>query len=127
MPEETKKILVVEDDRVLRRVLVDNLKSENLIVFDAEDGMDGLEKAKKEHPDLILLDIVMPRMDGIATLEKLRQDEWGKTAHVVMLTNLSETEKIAQVSEWGVTEYLIKADWDIASIVEKVKEKLQKV
>jgi len=120
-----KKILIVEDDRVLRRVISDNLKAENFIAVEAEDGAAGLEMAKKEHPDLILLDVVMPRMDGIAMLEKLREDEWGKNAHVVMLTNLSEAEKVAQAAERGVNDYLIKADWDIAGIIEKVKEKIR--
>lgn len=120
-----KKILIVEDDRVLRRVISDNLKAENFIAVEAEDGAAGLEMAKKEHPDLILLDVVMPKMDGIAMLEKLREDEWGKNAHVVMLTNLSEAEKVAQAAERGVNDYLIKADWDIAGIIERVKEKIR--
>jgi len=122
---QTKKVLVVEDDRVLRRVIIDNLKSENFTVFEAEDGVAGLEVSLREHPDLILLDVVMPRMDGIAMLEKLRTDEWGKIANVVMLTNLSEAEKVAKAAEKGVNDYLVKADWDIAGIVDKVKEKLR--
>ncbi len=121
----TKKVLVVEDDKVLRRVIVDNLKAEGFTVFEAEDGVQGLSVAGAEHPDLILLDVVMPKMDGISMLEKLREDEWGKTARVIMLTNLSDTEKIAKVAERGVSDYLVKADWDIASIVEKVKAKMR--
>jgi DNA-binding response OmpR family regulator len=120
-----KKILVIEDDRVLRRVILDNLKSEGFIAIEAEDGVIGLETALKEHPDLMLVDVVMPRMDGIAMLEKLREDEWGKTAHVIMLTNLSDTEKIAFAAKKGVNDYLVKADWDIASIIDKVKEKIR--
>jgi DNA-binding response OmpR family regulator len=120
-----KKILVIEDDRVLRRVITDNLKSEGFVVIEAEDGLVGLEKALKEHPDLMLVDVVMPRMDGIAMLEKLREDDWGKGAHVIMLTNLSDTEKIAFAAKKGVSDYLVKADWDIASIVDKVKEKIR--
>ena len=123
--EEPKKILVVEDDRVLRRVIVDNLKAEKFSVLEAEDGFAGLETSKKEHPDLILLDVVMPKMDGIAMLEKLREDEWGKHAHVMMLTNLSEDDKMAKATEKGVSDYLIKADWDIVGIIEKVKEKMR--
>ncbi len=121
----SKKILIVEDDRVLRRVIVDNLKTEGFLVLEAEDGIRGLFIALDEHPDLILLDVVMPRMDGISMLEKLRENEWGKTARVIMLTNLSDTEKIAKVAEQGVPDYLVKADWDIAGIIDKVKEKMR--
>lgn len=125
MQNNSKKILVVEDDRVLRRVIVDNLKVEGFLVFEAEDGVQGLSVALAEHPDLTLLDVVMPRMDGISVLEKLRENEWGRTARVIMLTNLSDTEKIAKVAEKGVSDYLVKADWDIAGIIDKVKEKMR--
>jgi len=124
MQHSSKKILVVEDDRVLRRVILDNLKVENFNVFEAEDGAEGLDVALKEHPDLILLDVVMPKMDGIAMLEKLRQDEWGRGATVIMLTNLSEADKIAKATASGVSDYLIKADWDIVGIIDKVKDKI---
>ena len=120
-----KKILVIEDDRVLRRVIIDNLKAEGFIALEAEDGMAGLSVALAEHPNLMLVDVVMPKMDGITMLEKLREDEWGKDAHVIMLTNLSDTEKIAFAAKKGVNDYLVKADWDIASIIEKVKEKVR--
>lgn len=120
-----KKILVVEDDRVLRRVIIDNLKSEGFIALEAEDGAAGLAAALAEHPDLLLVDIVMPKMDGIAMLEKLREDPWGKDAQVIMLTNLNDAEKVSYAAQKGVNEYLVKADWDIAGIIEKVKDKIR--
>lgn len=122
---QDKKILVVEDDRVLRRVIIDNLKSEGFIALEAEDGVMGLAVAIAEHPDLMLVDIVMPKMDGIAMLEKLREDPWGKNAQVIMLTNLNDAEKVSYAAQKGVNEYLVKADWDIAGIIEKVKDKLR--
>ncbi|TRZ52599.1 response regulator [bacterium] len=122
---QDKKILVVEDDRVLRRVIIDNLKSEGFIALEAEDGVMGLAVAMAEHPDLMLVDIVMPKMDGIAMLEKLREDPWGKNAQVIMLTNLNDAEKVSYAAQKGVNEYLVKADWDIAGIIEKVKDKLR--
>lgn len=122
---ESKKVLIVEDDRVLRRVVVDHLKSEGFQVLEADDGAAGLSVALSEHPDITLLDVVMPKMDGMTVLEKIRADSWGKDAKVIMLTNLSDTEKIAHAKERGVSEYLVKADWDIESIIEKVKEKVR--
>ena len=120
-----KKVLVVEDDRILRRVVVDNLKADGFIAIEAEDGLAGLQMALSEHPDLMLVDVVMPKMDGISLLEKLREDAWGKTAQVIMLTNLSDTDKIAFAEKNGVSDYLVKADWDITSIIDKVKDKLR--
>ena len=120
-----KKVLVVEDDRILRRVVVDNLKADGFIAIEAEDGLAGLQLALSEHPDLMLVDVVMPKMDGISLLEKLREDAWGKTAQVIMLTNLSDTDKIAFAEKKGVSDYLVKADWDITSIIDKVKDKLR--
>ena len=122
---QDKKVLVVEDDRVLRRVIVDNLKAEGFTVVEAEDGVAGLASAVAEHPDLILLDVVMPKMDGIAMLEKLREDHWGKDAQVIMLTNLSDADKVSFAAEKGVKDYLVKADWDITSIIQKVKDKIR--
>ena len=119
----SKKILVVEDDRVLRKVVVDHLKLDGFAVLEAEDGEAGLSLALAEHPDVTLLDVVMPKMDGMTVLQRIRENEWGKDAKVIMLTNLSEQEKISQAAEKGVSDYLVKADWDIESIIQKVKEK----
>ena len=121
----SKKILVVEDDRVLRRVIADHLKFEGFSVIEAEDGETGLATALSEHPDVSLLDVVMPKMDGMALLKELREDEWGKQAKVILLTNLNDSEMVSRAMQRGVTDYLVKADWDIQSIVEKVKEKLK--
>lgn len=120
---ESKRVLVVEDDRVLRKVVVDHLKLDGFTVIEAEDGAAGLSLALSEHPDVTLLDVVMPKMDGMTVLEKIRESDWGKNAKIIMLTNLSDSEKIAHAAEKGVSDYLVKADWDIESIIEKVKEK----
>ncbi len=119
----SRKVLVVEDDRVLRRVIADHLKAEGFHVIEADDGASGLSAALSERPDVTLLDVVMPKMDGMTVLEKLRENEWGKNAKVIMLTNLSDSEKVAHAKEKGVSDYLVKADWDIESIIDKVKER----
>ena len=78
--------------------------------------------ALKEQPDVILLDIIMPKMDGITMLKKLREDAWGKEAKVILLTNLSSNEKLAEVTAQGSHEYLVKTDWKIEDVVTKVRE-----
>ena len=135
---ECPKVLAVEDPRLdtfnseaIIRALVPILQDQGpfvLVMGNSNSIIDlapGLSVALAEHPNLMLVDVVMPKMDGITMLEKLREDEWGKDAHVIMLTNLSDTEKIAFAAKKGVNDYLVKADWDIASIIEKVKEKVR--
>ena len=78
MPHTGKKILIVEDDNSVRKVFKDRLLQEGFSIIEASDGEEGLATALKEHPDLILLDILMPKMDGMTMLSKLHQDEWGR-------------------------------------------------
>ena len=93
--------------------------------LEAKNGEEGLKVALREHPDLILLDIVMPKMDGMTMLRKLREDLWGKTAKVIILTNLSDNEKVAEALEQKSHEYLVKSDWRIEDVVAKVREQLE--
>lgn len=122
----SKKILIVEDEQSLRETLVDKLTREGFDVLEAKNGEEGLERTLKEHPDLILLDIVMPKMDGMTMMKKLREDEWGKRVSIILLTNLSATdaEIIKGVIEDEPSYYLVKSDWKIKDVVNKVKETL---
>jgi CheY-like chemotaxis protein len=86
---------------------------------------EGLETALKNHPDIILLDVVMPYMDGWQMLEKLREDEWGKTAKVIMLSVLENADNAAQAVEKGALGYLIKTNWSLDQVVEQIKEALK--
>jgi len=122
---KNKKILIIEDERSMLQALSDTFKIENFDVFGAEDGEKGLEVAFKKHPDVILVDIIMPKMDGLTMLRKLREDDWGKSVPVMILTNLSDMEKMAEAAEIGVCNYLIKTDWSLVDIVKKVKKLLK--
>jgi len=118
------KILIVEDDATLRRIVFDKLKSEGFDVCEANNGVAGLEMALKEHPDLILMDIIMPEMDGMTMLKKLREDEWGKDARVIITTNLGDDKKSQEAMEHGVYDYLVKTEWSLDDLILKVKDKL---
>lgn len=122
--QDTQKILVVEDDRALRTILADRLRTENYEVFEAADGEEGLEMAKNQKPDLVMLDIIMPKVDGMEMLRQLRQDPWGKEANVMMLTNLSTEDQKNTANELGAQDYLVKADLDIEGIVSNVKNRI---
>jgi len=124
-----KKILVVDDEKTLRNALREKLSSEGYRVSEAADGKEGLKKALSEHPDLILLDVMMPKMDGIEVIRELQADNWGKKARVIMLTNVSDPIKVAEATETGsknmtIYDYMIKSDWKLEEVVEKVKTKL---
>jgi len=122
--DQKKKILIVEDEQPLQTALFEVLHDDNIDVIQAYNGIEGLEMAKKEHPDLILLDIIMPKLGGVKMLQELRKDEWGKKAEVIILTNLNVKEKVVEVAQESVYDYFIKSDWDIEEIAEKVKDKL---
>ena len=124
MNTQGKKILIIEDNKDLRSVLSNALSSENLTVLQAEDGEDGLRIALAEHPDLILLDIILPKMDGMTMLQKLRKDEWGRNAQVMILTNLMDAEKIDSAMSEGVYDFLVKSNWSLPDLVQKIKVKL---
>jgi DNA-binding response OmpR family regulator len=120
-----KKILIVEDEKDIREALALALKEAEFEVFEADNGSTGEEVAFREHPDLIFLDIIMPEEDGIAFLKKLRVDAWGENAKVVLLTNLSSMEKIAEAAEYSVKEYIVKSDVKLSYIVDRAKEILK--
>jgi DNA-binding response OmpR family regulator len=124
MKHKKKTILVVDDEPSLSSALFDVFSREGYDVILAADGEQGLKSAKDNHPDIILLDIVMPVMDGSAMLDKLRQDKWGKQAKVIMLTNLSASKEEAVSLSKNVENYIIKSDWKIKDIVDLVNKKL---
>lgn len=127
MPEaaSSKKVLIVEDEAPLRNAVSDILSFEGFQVFQAKNGQEGLDIALTEHPDLILLDLMMPVMDGLTMLEKLREDkEWGKSASVILLTNINDPDKVAQATEAGSYDFLVKSDWNIEDVVRKIKTRL---
>ncbi len=124
MTETKKSILVVEDEAQLRGALRDFLVSNGFVVLEADNGEAGLDVATREHPNLILLDIVMPKMDGMTMLELLRDDPWGKTVPVIILTNLSATDekRNQDITELLPSFYLVKSDWKLENLLEKINE-----
>lgn len=122
--ENKKKILIVEDEIAVLKLLADYLTKEGFLVIEAKDGKEGLEKALQEVPDLILLDILMPVMDGMEMLEKLRNHSVGRNIPVVILSNLGETSKILESQELGVVNYLIKTNFKLEDVIKMVKERL---
>ena len=117
-------ILVVDDDNELRSVLRDALLEAGYEVELAENGKTGLDKALSVRPNLILLDLVMPVMDGWEFLEKLNNDEWGRSAKVIILTNADDINSLSRAIEGHGYEYLVKTDWKLEEVLEKIKGEL---
>lgn len=119
-------LLVVEDDEIQRRGLHDGLTIEGFEVLSASDGAQGLEIALKSHPDAILTDIKMPKMDGMTMIHKLREDEWGKKVPIIILTNFENTDtQLDQILIDYPAYYLIKVENTLAKIVEKIRSVLK--
>ncbi|MCK4891903.1 MAG: response regulator [Candidatus Pacebacteria bacterium] len=120
--DNKKKILVIEDEATLQKALNDVLAQEGYDVLSALDGMSGLDLALKENPDLILLDIILPKMDGFEVLKRLKEKE--SKIPVIILTNLSDINDIQKALDLGATTYLVKADFHLDDVLKKVKETL---
>lgn len=118
------KILLADDDQALRQLYSLELTNQQYSVVEAVDGDDCLEKAKAEKPDLILLDIMMPKTDGIAALSKLKADEELKAIPVVMLTNFGQENLVQQAFGLGAIDYLLKYKVTPAEMADKVKQVL---
>jgi len=121
MSEEKKKLLLVEDDPFIRDIYNIKFSQDGFEVSIAENGVEALKKMEQFIPDIILLDIIMPYMDGMETLKNIRsKDEWKKIP-VIMLTNISEKEKITESEDYGINDYLIKSYFTPSEVVQKVK------
>lgn len=118
-----KKILIIEDEISYIKLLKDQLESKGYLVITTGNGKDGLEITQKEKPDLILLDIKMPVMDGATMLNLLRQTEFGKSVKVIMLTNLEpDTNIIDNAINNHLTYYYVKSDTKFIDLLNKIKE-----
>jgi len=118
---ENINILIVEDDDFLLQMYVTKLELEGYHVLSATTGTQGLKLALREKPDLILLDLGLPEMDGFEVLEKLKSDETGKNIPVVILTNFAQKEHIDRCLSLGADDYLIKAHFVPSEVIQKIK------
>ena len=119
------KILIVEDDAFLIGIYATKLELEGFTVIQAKDGEAGLKAAQKELPDIVLLDILMPKLDGFQVLETLKKDPKTKKIPVVLLSNLGQKEDVERGQALGATDYLIKAHFVPSETVQKIKKILK--
>lgn len=119
-----KRVLVIEDEAMFRKMLIEKLAREGFDTMEAADGAEGLRLAMSEKPDVILLDLLLPVINGVEILKKLRgADEWGKNVLIVILTNLDLDDPLLhEISKNEPSYYLMKKDCDINDVILKVKE-----
>ena len=119
-----KKVLMIEDEQALQQILGDLLTSEGFEIVQAYDGEAGLAMAKSEKPDLILLDLRLPKKDGFEVLKDLRADENLGNTPVVVFTNLESAADIDKALEAGATTYIVKANYELSDILAKIRSLL---
>ena len=120
-----KTILDVEDDKFLRELIVRKLIQEDFSTSEAIDGEDGMKKIKEEKPDLVLLDLILPGIDGFEVLSKMKEDMSLTRTPVIILSNLGQKDDVERGFKLGAVDYLIKAHFTPGEIIEKVKGALK--
>ena len=119
-----KKILFIEDESALQKTFEEVLKNEGYQLIPALDGESGLRSALKEKPNLILLDLILPKVHGFDVLKKLKENKETKHIPIIVLTNLEGIEEVEKAIELGATSYLVKAQYSLEEVVEKIKKAL---
>lgn len=119
------KILVVDDEPNIVQTLKDRLEMNDYVVVTAENGDEGLKAAREQEPDLILLDVIMPVLDGHEMLEKLREQEWGRDISIIMLTARSQAQDIERARACNIDDYIVKP-FDLSELLEKIENILER-
>ena len=123
--EPKKTILIVEDDKFLRELINRKLSGEGFDALEAVDGEEGIKKIKEGKPDLVLLDLILPGIDGFEVLARLREDPEISSIPVIILSNLGQREEVEKGLKLGAIDYLIKAHFTPGEIIEKIKNVLK--
>lgn len=123
--EKTKKILIAEDEPDMRAILVGMVEGAGYEVIPAEDGEKAIQLAEAEKPDMILLDVVMPKLSGFEVLKKLRYSPATQETPVIILSNLGQEEEVAKGKALGAVDYLVKADVHLTDVLAKISKYLE--
>ena len=120
-----KKILFIEDEQALQTTFKDVLGNKDYKVISAFDGEEGLKLTQEENPDLILLDLILPRKEGIEVLREIKENEEIKDIPVIVLTNLEDLKNVEKALNLGAKNYLVKANYTLEEVVDKVKKNIK--
>ena len=120
-----KRVLIIEDDRFLRELIARKLTDEGFDTLEAGEGEEGLKRVKEEKPDLVLLDLILPSIDGFEVLSRMKRDPKLASIPVIILSNLGQREEVERGLKLGAIDYLIKAHFTPGEIIEKIKNALK--
>ena len=126
MLDQKTKVLIIEDEEILVNMYTARFKNEGFEVYQASNGKDGLNQAKTIKPNIILLDIIMPEMDGFMVLKDLKSNTETQNIPIIMLTNLGQDGDIEKGKQLGAKDYLVKANLTPMQVVKRVQEILKK-
>lgn len=126
MTEEktNRKILMIEDERIIVELLKRKLEKEGYQVSVGRDGVEGLERMRENKPDLVLLDIIMPRMGGLEVMEKMREEDGLKDIPVVVISNSGQPVELDRAKKLGAKDWLVKTEFDPQEVIRKVKKQI---
>lgn len=119
-----KTVLIVEDEQSMQRALKNKLEHAGYQILTASDGEGAMAAMKSTKPDLVLLDLIMPKMDGITVLRQVKADDALRSVPVVILTNLSSGDKVAEAMQLGTFDFLVKANYSLDDVLKKVIDRL---
>lgn len=126
MTKDKPKVLIIEDDQRINKVYMAKLSVEGITVVTALDGEEGLRKIYSEKPDLVLLDLMLPRKSGFDILKEIKADPKVKDIPVLILSNLAQEKEVEQGLALGAEDYLVKTDYSIQQVMEKIKKALKR-
>lgn len=121
MPKNKKKILLAEDDKFIARAYQDGLTRAGFEVVSAVNGQEAIDKVKSEKPDLVLLDLIMPKKNGFEVLEEIKADQTLKMP-VIILSNLSQDSDIEKAKELGAVDYIVKSNFSMKEVIKKIEK-----
>lgn len=121
----SKKILIIEDDKFLRELIARKLTDEGFDILEAVEGEEGIKKIREEKPDLVLLDLILPGIDGFEVLSRMKVEPNLASIPVIILSNLGQREEVERGLKLGASDYLIKAHFTPGEIIEKIKDTLK--
>lgn len=119
-----KTVLIVEDEQSMQRALKNKLEHAGYAVSAANDGEKAIDALRSTRPDLVLLDLIMPKLDGISVLRQMKADDALRAVPVVILTNLSSGDKVAEAMQLGTFDFLVKANYSLDDVLKKVNDRL---
>lgn len=124
MPDAPKKILIVDDEPNIRELFVETLSLRGFECLTAKNGLEGLNLSMDTNPDIILLDLRMPEMDGLTMLRELRKNKVGEKTPVIILSTINDEKSVSEALQLGVSDFMEKSNWNVTELMERIRNNI---